>query len=176
MKRMKPHEDHRSRARKRLRIRAVTISTSRYWKKAEGAEFSDEAGAAAVEEARRAGHVVVGRSLVSDDAAMIRKEVKRFLSSKDDVLLLAGGTGLSPRDITVETVRPFFEKEIEGFGELVRRTGYDEIGSAAALTRATAGVVRGRLVVCMPGSPAGVKSAMKAFVREFPHIVFIAGG
>jgi molybdenum cofactor biosynthesis protein B len=140
-----------------------------------GAEYTDESGDAAVEETRRAGHNVSRRVLISDHRAMLRREVKRFLRGKDDVLLFTGGTGLSPRDLTVETVRPYFDKELDGFGELVRRLGYDEIGSAAVLTRATAGVASGKLIVCMPGSPGGVRTSMRAFVREFPHAVFIAG-
>ncbi len=154
----------------------VTVSTSRYAKMKGGADFTDEAGDVAVSAAEGDGHSVTRRSLVSDDRTMIRREVKRFLAGHDDVLLMAGGTGLSPRDITVETVKPFLEKELEGFGELVRRLGYDEVGSAAALTRATAGVAAGKLIVCMPGSPDAVRTAMAAFVGEFPHMVFIAGG
>jgi molybdenum cofactor biosynthesis protein B len=107
---------------------------------------------------------------------MIRREVKGFLRGRYDLLLLTGGTGLSPRDITIEIVRPFFEKEIDGFGELLRRLGYDEIGSAAMLSRATAGVAAGKVIVCMPGSPNGVRTAMRAFVGEFPHMLFIARG
>ncbi len=120
--------------------------------------------------------MVVSRSLVSDEPAMLRREVKAFLSGDDDVLLFVGGTGLSPRDVTVETVKPFFEKEVVGFGELVRRVGYDEIGSAAVLTRATAGVARGKLILCLPGSPDAVRTAMKAFVDELPHALYVAGG
>jgi len=138
--------------------------------------YTDEGGDAAVDGAKGAGHEVSRRALVSDDRAMIRGEVKKFLGSRDDVLLLTGGTGLSPRDVTVETVRPFFEKELEGFGELVRRLGYDEIGGSAALTRATAGVKKGKLIVCMPGSPGAVKTAMKAFAGEFAHAVFVSRG
>jgi molybdenum cofactor biosynthesis protein B len=141
----------------------------------EGGRTTDEGGDTAAEEAESAGHHVSRRSLVSDDATMIRREVKAFLAGRDDVLLFTGGTGLSPGDVTVETVRPYFDKELDGFGELVRRLGYDEIGSAASLTRATAGVASGKLIVCMPGSPNGVKTAMRAFVGEFPHILFIAG-
>jgi len=152
------------------------VSTSRYEKKRRGEDYSDEGGDVAAEEARRAGHKVMQRDLVSDDATMLRREVKRFLTGKDDVLLFTGGTGLSHRDITVETVRPFFDKELEGFGELVRRLGYEEIGSSAILTRATAGVAGGKLIVCMPGSPGGVRTAMRALVIEFPHMVFIARG
>ncbi len=143
---------------------------------AKGDQYSDDAGDIAAQEAEKAGHHVAYRGLVSDDAAMIRREVKGFLAGKDDVLLLTGGTGLSPRDITVETVGPFLEKELDGFGELVRRFGYDEVGSSAALTRATAGVAKGKLIVCMPGSPAAVRTSMRAFAGEFPHAVFIARG
>jgi molybdenum cofactor biosynthesis protein B len=173
---MKPHESHRRNAERSLSVRIVTVSTSRYAKKEEGESYTDEAGEVAASEVKKAGHEVSYRRLVSDDRAMIRREVKGFLSGDEDVLLLAGGTGLSPRDITVETVRPFFEKELEGFGELVRRLGYDDIGSAAALTRATAGVAKGKLMICIPGSPGGVKTALKAFVGEFPHILYIAKG
>jgi molybdopterin adenylyltransferase len=161
---------------RRLRVAVVTVSTSRYAKMKEGAEFSDEAGDVAAEETRKGGHEVSRRSLISDDRAMLRKEVRGFLAGKDDVLLFTGGTGLSPRDVTVETVRPFFEKELDGFGELVRRLGYDEIGGAAMLTGATAGVASGKLIVCMPGSPNGVRTALRASVGEFPHILFIAKG
>ena len=173
---MRPHEEHRREAERRLSFVLVTVSTSRYYRKKDGAEYTDEAGDAAATAVEEAGHTVVRRSLVSDDRRMIRREVRSFLTGGEDVLLIAGGTGLSPRDITVETVRPFFEKELDGFGELVRRLGYEDIGSAAALTRATAGVAKGKAIVCMPGSPAAVRTAMKAFVGEFPHMVFIARG
>jgi molybdopterin adenylyltransferase len=173
---MKPHEKHRKEAQHKLKVVVVTVSTSRYAKMKGGEDYTDEAGDIAVAGAKEAGHEVTRRSLVSDDSTMIRREVKRFLSGHEDVLLLAGGTGLSPRDITVETVRPLLEKELDGFGELVRRLGYDEVGSAAALTRATAGVARGKLIVCMPGSPGAVRTAMRAFIGEFPHMVFIARG
>ena len=173
---MKPHEGHKKNAIGRLRIVVVTVSTSRYAKKKEGSSYTDEAGDVAVEEATRAGHTVSRRALVSDDRSMIRRETTTFLSGQEDVLLFAGGTGLSPRDITVETVRPFLEKELEGFGELIRTLGYEDIGAAAAMTRATAGVAKGKLIACMPGSPNGVRTAMKAFAGEFSHMVFIARG
>jgi molybdenum cofactor biosynthesis protein B len=173
---MRPHEEHRHKGERQLRVVVITVSSSRYFKMKEGVEYTDEGGDTAALEATRAGHTVTRRSLISDDRAMLRREVKRFLAGRDDVLLFTGGTGLSPRDVTVETVGPFFEKELKGYGELVRRLGYDEIGSAAALTGATAGIASGKLIVCMPGSPDGVKTAMRAFVREFPHILFIARG
>jgi molybdopterin adenylyltransferase len=171
---LKPHQEHRERGPKRLRVAIVTVSTSRYALAAAGKSRSDGAGREAEEGAKGAGHRVTSRSLVSDDAKMIRREVKGFLSGDDDVLLFTGGTGISERDITVETVRPFFEKELEGFGELFRRLSYDEVGAAAFLTRATAGVAKGKLIVCMPGSPSGVRAALRAFAGEFSHAIYIA--
>jgi molybdenum cofactor biosynthesis protein B len=173
---MRPHEEHRRKADRPLRVAIVTVSTSRYEKMKEGSRYTDEGGDVAAEEAERAAHVVSRRGLISDDRAMLRREVRRFLAGMEDVLLFTGGTGLSPRDVTVETVRPYFEKELDGFGELVRRLGYEEIGGAAVLTRATAGVASGKLIVCMPGSPGAVRTAMRAFAREFAHVRFIAAG
>ena len=173
---MQPHEEHRRKAERRLRVAVVTVSTSRYAKMKEGSSYTDEGGDAAAEEVESAGHAVSRRSMISDDRTMLRREVRKLLTGKDDVLLFTGGTGLSPRDVTVETVRPYFEKELEGFGELVRRLGYDEIGGAAILTRATAGVASGKLIVCMPGSPGAVRTAMKAFAREFAHALLVAAG
>ncbi len=173
---MKPHEDHRAHAGGGVRVRIVTVSSSRFAKKDAGEEYTDEGGDTAVAEVRRAGHRVRGRDLISDDPKMIRHAVEDFLSGEDDVLLFTGGTGVSPRDVTIESVRPYFEKELEGFGELLRRLSYDEIGAAGVLSRAAAGVVQGRLVACMPGSPGAVKTCLGAFAGEFSHVVFIAGG
>ena len=155
-------------------MRIVTVSSSRYEKKTARSRFIDEAGDAAEAEVKRDGHLVTVRELVSDDATMIRQEAEAFLDSVDDVLLFTGGTGVSSRDITVETVRPLFQKELPGFGELLRRISYGKIGSAAMLTRATAGTANGKLLVCMPGSPDAVKTALRASVSEFPHIVSVA--
>ena len=171
---MKPHEEHRGAAPASLRVRLVTVSSSRYEKKLAGEALTDEAGDVAEGEVKKAGHRVTGRALISDDAKMLRREVRTFLRGDDDLLLLTGGTGVSSRDITIETVRPYFEKELPGFGELVRRASYEEVGSAAMLTRATAGVARGKIMVCMPGSPNGVKTALRGTMAEFPHALYIA--
>ncbi len=171
---MNPHEGHRKAGTRVLRVRVVTVSTSRYSKKHSGQQFTDESGDIAEEESTKAGHRVTGRGLVSDEPKMLKSEVAKFLSGRDDVLLFTGGTGVSRRDVTIETVRPYFEKELTGFGEHLRRIGFDEIGAAAMLTRATAGVAKGKLLVCMPGSPAAVRSALRASLTEFPHILFVA--
>lgn len=171
---MRPDEKHRAKAPSSLRVKIITISSSRYEKMKKGDAYSDEAGDVAESETKKAGHSVTARFCVSDDKAMIARKVRSFLSGRDDVLLLTGGTGVSNRDVTIETVRPFFEKELEGFGELLRRRSYDKIGSAAMLTRATAGVAKGKLILCMPGSPDGVRTALENFIAEVPHVLFVA--
>lgn len=171
---MKPHETHRSHAQAALKIRIVTVSSSRYEMKEAGRPFTDGAGDVAEAESKKAGHNVTGRELISDEPSMLRAQVVRFLEGGDDVLLFAGGTGVSSRDVTIETVRPYFEKELPGFGELLRRVSFERIGSAAMLTRATAGVAKGKLLVCMPGSPDAVEMALRATAAEFSHLIFVA--
>jgi len=171
---MKPHEEHRHRAPEHLKVRIVTVSTSRYASMQEGKKFTDEGGDLAESEAKKGGHSVTGRALVSDDKKMIRREMTKFLSGKDEVVIFTGGTGVAKRDVTVDAVRPYFEKELVGFGELFRRLSFDDIGFAGILSRATAGVVRGKVVLCLPGSPEAVKLALNTFLDELPHLVFVA--
>jgi molybdenum cofactor biosynthesis protein B len=141
-----------------------------------GTEYNDESGDLASHLILEAGHKVETRTLLPDEKVMIRRVVQDFLKSRAHVLVLIGGTGVSPSDVTVETAVPFFEKELTGFGELLRNISYQTIGSAALLTRATAGTAKGKLIVCLPGSPSGVEIALQNFISEFPHIVSVAGG
>lgn len=157
-----------------MTVHLVTVSSSRYASAVKGEKYSDEAGDAAQRELAKFGYELKVRELVSDDAAMLKREANRFLSGKEDVLVFLGGTGVSSRDLTIETVRPYLEKELRGFGEILRRLSYEEIGSAAILTRATAGVAKGKLIVCLPGSPAAVSLALRSLGREFPHALFVA--
>jgi len=152
----------------------VTVSTSRFEAKKTGRRYKDESGEIAAREFARLGHSVGSRELVSDEASMIRREVEKFLAGEGDVLVFLGGTGISTRDITVETVRPFFEKELPGFGELLRSLSFRKVGAAAILTRATAGVVKGKLVLCLPGSPDAAKMAIRRLGVELPHVLFVA--
>ncbi|RJS85086.1 molybdenum cofactor biosynthesis protein MoaB, partial [Candidatus Bathyarchaeota archaeon] len=103
----------------------------------------------------------------------IQRTVLRMLKSrKIDVIITCGGTGISPSDVTIEAVRPLLEKELEGFGELFRLLSYQEIGSAALLTRAVAGVSKGKVIFCIPGSPNSVKLSLeKLVIPEAAHII-----
>lgn len=139
-----------------------------------GGKVSDESGDAATKEVQRLGHTVIRRRLLSDNAEMLEAAVEEFLSGEGDVLVFLGGTGVSKNDITIETVRPRFEKELDGFGELLRSVSFRRIGAAAMLTRGTAGVAKGKLILCLPGSPDAARVAFRAFGREIPHAIFVA--
>jgi molybdenum cofactor biosynthesis protein B len=156
----------------------VTVSTSRYNRQTNGAKpITDESGDLAEEMIRRSNGVVAERQLIADDARVLKYTVSRALERADlDVILLTGGTGVSTTDVTIESVRPFFEKEIEGFGEVFRAVSFERIGAAAALSRTTAGVTKGKLIMCLPGSPDAVSTALGLFLDEVPHVLHLARG
>lgn len=172
---MPAHEDHRHYAPKHLKIALITVSTSRYRAKLKGDEFTDEAGEAASRLVKDAGHKVVLRELIEDDPRLILGSLLKVLDGKSHAVILMGGTGLAKRDVTVETVRPLFDKEMEGFGEIFRAKSYQLIGAPAYLTRATAGIVGGKVIYCLPGSPAAVETALDLILSELPHAVYVAG-
>ncbi|MDG6900649.1 MAG: MogA/MoaB family molybdenum cofactor biosynthesis protein [Nitrososphaerota archaeon] len=169
-----PHEKHRSSGSGQIAVVVVTVSTSRYASKQQGGKADDESGDVAARELGRLGHRLARRELISDEPSMIRSEVERFLKGEDDVLVFLGGTGVSKRDVTIESARPFFEKELDGFGELLRSASFKKVGAASVLTRATAGVASGKLILCLPGSPDAAATALKSFGKEMPHALFVA--
>ncbi|MFP3290921.1 MAG: MogA/MoaB family molybdenum cofactor biosynthesis protein [Thermoproteus sp.] len=171
---MRPHEEHRARGPKELSFWVVTVSTSRYEAMASGRSCTDESGDAAVSLISRAGHRVVGRSLVKDDLVMIRGVVMDLLRRSDvDVVVLTGGTGVARTDVTIEAVRPLLEKELDGFGDVFRLKSYQEVGTAAIMSRALAGVSNGKLVVALPGSPNAVETGLGIILPEAPHIIYL---
>jgi molybdenum cofactor biosynthesis protein B len=126
------HELHRRQGPKTARFYIVTVSTSRYREKAAGGSPVDESGDVAEGMAREAGHVVVGRDLLPDDLNAIRRKVLELVQRGDvDVVVFTGGTGLTRTDVTIEAVRPLFDKEIEGFGDVFRHFSVQEVGTAA---------------------------------------------
>ena len=112
--------------------------------------------------------------IVKDDAASITKAVSAMLDKGVDAVITTGGTGIAKRDVTIEAVRPFFDKEIEGFGEIFRMLSYTEdIGSRSILSRAVAGTHANQIIISMLGSSGAVKLAMeKLVVPELNHLVF----
>jgi molybdenum cofactor biosynthesis protein B len=111
--------------------------------------------------------------IVKDEPQAIQTQIDKWLKSDVDVIITTGGTGISPRDITIETVRPLFTKEIEGFGELFRYLSYTEdVGTKALLSRAIAGTVNDKLIFCLPGSSGAVKLALNKLIKpELNHLV-----
>lgn len=159
-------EQHRRAAPAQLRFAVITISDTR-------ALDTDTGGALLVELVTAAGHSVASRTLVKDDAPEIVAAVRAAVAHAEvDLVLCTGGTGLAPRDVTVPALEREFETEIPGFGELFRWLSYQEIGSAAILSRACAGVIRGKVVCALPGSPKALRLALERIVLpEAGHLV-----
>ena len=169
-----PKEDHEKHAPKVLKFALVTVSSSRYSAKLRGESYTDESQELATDILERSGHVVKVRDLVTDDVEMIRRKLLQLLNDPElDVIIFIGGTGLSKKDVTIEAVKPFFEKEAEGFGELFRWLSFQQIGATAFLSRAVMGTVNEKAVICLPGSPHAVKLALENFLPEFPHLIYV---
>jgi molybdopterin adenylyltransferase len=166
-------KNHKTTAPKRLNFAVFVCSTSRYVQQHKGEEITDISGDAVEVFLKNAGHRVISRKIVADDRGMIEEAVKSVLRSAEiDVAVFCGGTGIAPTDLTIETVSPFFDKMLPGFGEIFRRLSYDKVGSAAVMSRAVAGVTKGKVFFCIPGSPDAVRvSVEKLILPETPHIV-----
>jgi molybdenum cofactor biosynthesis protein B len=169
---------HKEKAPKQLAFAVVTISTSRYRDFQAGKPITDESRDLILKLLKANGHTVVVQRLITDDKSMIQETVRELLNSpKIEAVISTGGTGITPADVTIEAVRPLIEKELPGFGELFRHLTFQEIGSAAVMSRAMAGVAKGRAIFCLPGSPHAVKLCLERFILpEAAHIVLHAHG
>ena len=148
----------------------LTISDTR-------TEASDTSGRAIFDLLFAEGHQVAGRRIVRDAPAEVRAAIEEQLASPHvQAILTTGGTGITSRDTTFETIDALVEKRLDGFGELFRMLSYQEIGSAAMLSRASAGLARGKLLISMPGSEPAIRLAMtKLVLPELGHMVREAG-
>jgi molybdenum cofactor biosynthesis protein B len=164
-------EQHKAAAPAVVTCFVVTISDTR-------TEATDTSGRAISELLSAAGHLVAGRAIVKDEPADVVRVVSDQLSSGDvQAIITTGGTGLTARDSTYEAISALIDKRLDGFGELFRMLSYYDIGAAAMLSRATAGVARGKVIVSLPGSEAAVRLAMsKLLVPELGHLVQQASG
>jgi molybdenum cofactor biosynthesis protein B len=158
--------DHKAHAPRSVRCFVVTVSDTR-------TDATDASGRAIVELLEAAGHTIAGRTIVRDDAERVRDAIVRQLASADvQAIITTGGTGISSRDSTYEAISAMLQKRLDGFGELFRMLSYEQIGAAAMMSRACAGLVAGRIVVALPGSEAAVRLAMeKLLVPELGHMV-----
>ena len=158
---------HRESAPERVRVAVLTISDTR-------TPETDTGGETVEALMRDAGHDIVGRDIVRDDAPAIRTKLVELLARSDvDAVVTTGGTGISARDTTYEVVDRMLEKKLDGFGEIFRMLSYEEIGAAAVLSRCVAGTVGTKFVACLPGSRNAVRLAVeKLLVPEISHVVF----
>ncbi len=157
---------HKSTAPVKLTLGIITLSTTRTL-------AEDQSGLWIKETALNQGHQVVYHQLIPDDAAAIKRTVLDVINGPaPQVLLLTGGTGISAGDVTIEAVRPLLDKELTAFGALFAQLSYGEIGSPALLSRATAGIAKGTVVFCMPGSLKACKLACRMLIfPEMGHLV-----
>ncbi len=160
------HGEHRRHAPASVSIAVLTISDTR-------SPQTDASGALLERLLEGAGHAVHERAILPDEPHPVRAWVERMLLEPGcDGVITSGGTGVSSRDRTYEALASLLEKPLPGFGEIFRMLSYREIGSAAMLSRALAGVARGRFLFCLPGSPAAVTLAVeKLILPEVGHLV-----
>ncbi len=160
--------DHRRRASAQgpAGIAIVTVSDTRTLE-------TDENGKYLRRRAEGAGHVVSEYRIVSDDPDGIAEVLDAMVRTGARLILFNGGTGISVRDNTFDAIAGRLEKTLPGFGELFRMLSWEQVGAAAMLSRATAGVYRGSVVVCTPGSPAAVRLAWEKLIEpELEHLVW----
>lgn len=153
-----PVAEHESYAPRELGWAVVTVSTSR-------GLADDRSGDRLVTLLAAAGQSQVERRIVGDDAAAIAATIEELLAAPGvDVIVVSGGTGVSPTDVTPEAVAPLLERPLDGFGELFRALSFEQVGAAALLSRALAGTARGRAVFVLPGSPKAAELGLTRLI------------
>ena len=162
---MSTHE-HKKHAPRKVSLGIITVSTTR-------ALVDDASGNWINKQAQNEGHTVVFHQVVTDDQDKIAATLQNLiLTEQPQVIILTGGTGITQKDVTIEAVSPLFTKTLTGFGPLFAKLSFDEIGSAAFLSRATAGVIEESVVFCLPGSLNACKLACRELIfPEMGHLV-----
>ena len=151
-------------------VAVVTVSDSR-------TEETDTNGAWLRQAIEAAGHRVAGYRLIRDEPGEVEDALRAMSFGAARVVVFNGGTGIAPRDTTYDVLARLIEKPLPGFGELFRMLSWEQVGSAAMLSRATAGVYRGRVVFSLPGSPAAVRLAWERLIApELKHVAWLVNG
>ena len=158
-------QEHKSHAPTQVATYVLTCSDSR-------SEASDETGNAIQGALRAAGHPIAGYRVIKDDPKEIRKAISDARAAGSRAVIVNGGTGIGRRDNTVELLDELFEKTLPGFGELFRSLSFQEIGSPAMMSRATAGTYQGMMIFALPGSPQAARLALERLILpELGHAV-----
>ena len=158
--------EHRAESPQRVRCAVITVSDTRTL-------ATDRGGPMIAEMLTAAGHEVVARDIVPDEPATMRALLAKLGERADlDAILMTGGTGIGSRDQTFETVSGLLHKILPGYGELFRMLSFEQVGAAAMLSRAIGGLMAGKILLTMPGSPAAVQLAMdKLILPELSHLI-----
>ena len=158
--------DHKAMAPTQVKVFVLTVSDTR-------TDETDTAGRAIVEALKGRGHIVTGKAIEKDEPARVAELVRQQATIGDvDAIVTTGGTGLTSRDSTFEAIDALLTKRLPGFGELFRMLSYQDIGSAAMMSRACAGTIGRVVVISLPGSEKAVRLAMdKLVVHELAHLV-----
>jgi molybdenum cofactor biosynthesis protein B len=161
------HKEHKDHAVSGAMCAVLTISYTRTIE-------NDTSGSAIVELLESSGHKPIHMGIVPDDTEGIQSRVSEILSDGQvQALVITGGTGISSRDVTVEAVAPLVDTWLDGFGELFRNLSYEEVGSAAMMSRAFAGIADGRPVFCLPGSEKACRLAVERLIApELGHMLW----
>jgi len=159
-------QEHKSSAPQEIRVAVITVSDTRTLE-------TDTGGKCVADYLAKNGHTLVQRAIVPDEPTQMEILIGSLANRTDvDAILITGGTGISGRDQTYETISSLLERSLPGYGELFRTLSYQEIGAAAMLSRATGGLVGNTLLLSMPGSPAAVRLAMeKLILPELGHLI-----
>lgn len=158
--------EHKKEAPRSVNCAVVIISDSR-------TEQDDESGKLLKQKLGDNGHRVISYAILKNDSDAISKKITELLGQDElQVIITSGGTGVSHRDVTVETMSPILTKKLDGFGELFRFLTYQELGTGSIMSRAIGGVANGKVILCLPGSLGAVNLAMdKVILPEIGHLV-----
>jgi molybdenum cofactor biosynthesis protein B len=162
--------EHRKKSDRAARVAVVTLSMTR-------SINTDKSGDVIQELLEQNGHQVVVRKIILDSCSTLRATLRELVRDKKiEAIITTGGTGVAPLDVTVEAVRGMLDKELPGFSSLFMFLSYAEVKSAAMLSRALAGTIKGRVIFCLPGSPRACKLAMESLILpELGHILMLLG-
>ncbi|MFC2005750.1 molybdenum cofactor biosynthesis protein B [Chloroflexota bacterium] len=160
------YQEHKQKSPQSVSCAVLTISDSR-------TEQDDESGKLIIQKLSQNGHKIVSYAILKNEAGAISEKIHELLRQEElQVIITSGGTGVSHRDITVETISSILEKKLDGFGELFRYLSYQEIGTGSVMSRAIAGVTKGKVILCLPGSLGAANLVVdKIILPEIGHLV-----
>jgi molybdenum cofactor biosynthesis protein B len=161
-------EKHRAKSPINVSCGVITLSDTKSKDKKEG-KSTDISGKYLFDKLNEK-YQVDSYDIIPDEKDQLLQSIENMIDKNIDVIFATGGTGIGSRDITIETIESLFEKELKGFGEIFRAKTYDELGSGAILSRATAGVYKKTLIFSMPGSPNAVKLGISIVINELAHL------